>query len=104
MKAVVLKVECTHFYQIANASKTFEVRDDTKGVEEGDLLVLLETDKGIPTGKSELRKAGHILNLADLKSYYPDLTLSEKIQIISLHPLIDEKAENNGWNEGDYPF
>ena len=56
-----LKIEKTHFLQVADGRKKAEIRkDDRGGFYRGDLLLLIEIEPdGSPTGRAVLRRVTH---------------------------------------------
>lgn len=69
MKVHDLKIDCCFFSDVTSGRKTFEIRSDDRGFEEGDFLNLKEWTGSKYTGLSHQVKVVYITNYAQQRGY-----------------------------------
>ncbi len=65
-----VKIESKYFEQVLSGFKTFEIRFDDRGYEEGDFIVLHEQiSNGFVTGKTIQKRIGYITEYEQKQCY-----------------------------------
>lgn len=88
MKRIEKKLLPEYFEAVRRRVKTFELRKDDSGYQEGDILTLREWDGERYTGRKITREITYILRDA------PQYGLAEGFCVLAIQPI--------GWNSAEY--